>query len=125
MKCTNCGAEMQNGDKVRFCPYCGHQVERTEKMPKTMSGAIYGIAKGVIDEASKRFDYTCIHADEIEERKKKREREALKQGFIILLVATVLVGSIIAFTMHMAGKEKVEQKTTPVNITYAYRQDLA
>ena len=118
MKCTNCGAELQNGDKVKFCPYCGHQVEQTEKMPETMPGAVYGIAKGVIDEVGKQLNYARDHADEIEERKKKRERETLKQGFIILLVSVMLVGGIIAFVMHMAEKEKAEQKAIPTSVTY-------
>lgn len=122
MKCTNCGAELQNGKDMKFCPYCGHQVEIAQQMPETIPGAIYGVAKGVIDEVGKHLDYQRTHADEIEERKKKRERETLKQGFIILLVFVLLIGGIIAFALHMAEKEKAEQKAIPTSITYIYRE---
>lgn len=124
MKCSNCGAELESGKNAKFCPYCGHKVEVAEHEPTTMPGAIHGIAKGVIDEIGKQLDYQRTHADEIEERKKKRERETLRQGLWILLVAVALIGGIIAFALHMAEKEKAEQKAAPTSIVYI-QQELA
>ena len=122
MKCTNCGAELQNGDKVKFCSYCGNQVEQTEKIPKTMPGAVYGIAKGIIDEVGKQLNYNRDHADEIQERKKKKEREDLKHGLWILIVAVLLFAGLMAFIAHMAAEEKKEKQTVPTGIVYIQKK---
>ena len=106
MKCSNCGAELLDGDEVKFCPYCGHKVEIAEKVPDTIPGAIYGIAKNVVDEVGKQLDYRRTHADEIEERKNQKERKTLRQGLMMLIVAVALIGGIIAFCIFMAAKEK-------------------
>lgn len=106
MKCQNCGAELETKQGLKFCPYCGHEVNMEQRMPETIPGAVYGIAKGIIDEVGKQLQYQREHAEEIEERKKQRERENLKQGLWILIVSVILIGGIIAFCMYMAAKEK-------------------
>lgn len=116
MKCTNCGAELQNGNKVKFCPYCGHKVEQTEKIPETIPGAVYSIAKGVIDEVGKQLNYNRDHADEIQDLKKKKERENLKQGLWILLVFVLLFAALMAYISHQADKEKAEKNASPSGI---------
>lgn len=105
MKCPNCGAELQNDNNVRFCPYCGHKVEIAR-----------GAVESIIDEIGKHLDYQRTHADEIEERKKKQTRETLRQAFLMLLVVVTLIGGIIAFTMHMAAEEKKAQPASSVYI---------
>ena len=110
MKCTNCGAELETGDNAKFCPYCGCKVEVEQKIPETVPGAIYGVAKGVIDEVGKHLDYQRTHAEELEKRKKERERENLKQGLWILLVCVVLFAGLMAFIMHQAALEKEEKR---------------
>ena len=124
MKCTNCGAELQNSDKVKFCPYCGHRIEQTEKIPETIPGAVYGIAKGVIDEVGRQLDYQHEHAEEIEERKKKRERENLKQGLWILLVVVLLFAALMTYISHQVDKEKAEKNSNSASAVYM-QQDIA
>lgn len=102
MKCPNCGA---NGVEGKFCQHCGSRLPE-ETAPTTIAGAIHGIAKSAIDEVGKQLEYNRVHAEELEERKTMRERENLKQGLYILIVAVVLIGGIIAFCMYMAAKEK-------------------
>ena len=116
MKCQNCGAELEEKRSAKFCPYCGHEVEASPKTPETIPGAIYGVAKGVIDEVGRQLDYRHEHAEEIEERKKKRERENLKQGLWILLVAVLLFASLMAYISHQADKEKAEKNASPSGV---------
>lgn len=122
MKCPNCGAELKDNGNAKFCQYCGKQIEKPQHTPETIPGAIYGIAKGVVDEVGKQLDYNRANEEKIEERKIKRERENLRQALWILLVAVALLGGIIAFCMHMAEKEK---QTAPVSMNYTVDYEIA
>ncbi len=124
MKCPNCGANLEGGNEVKFCSYCGHKVNIPDEVPTTMAGAVHGVARGILDEVGKQLEYKRTHADEIEERKKKRDRESLKQALWILIVAIVIIGGIIGFAVHMGEKEKAEQKANPTSVVYI-QQELA
>lgn len=104
MKCANCGAELQNGDDVKFCPYCGNKVEIKEETPVTMAGAIHGIAKTYMKQQAEKERYEREHAAEIEERERqKRKEKERKQWLSLLGIALVplifwLVGKLIGLS---------------------------
>ncbi len=87
MKCPNCGADLEiNKEKeLRFCPYCGHKVEMKEETPTTMAGAVSGIAKDILKQKAEREKYEREHADELEARERRKQKEASRRGFLGLL----------------------------------------
>lgn len=127
MKCANCGAELQIDPQheVKFCPYCGHQVEIQQEVPTTIAGAIHGIATSAIKEVGKQLEYNREHAEEIQEHQKKKERENLRQSLWILIVAVVLIGGIIGFCIFMGEREEAKKNNQSNNtgIVYELKED--
>ena len=103
MKCENCGAslEVDQLKQVRFCPYCGAQIEIKEEVPETMAGALHGIAKSYFNQAADKIRYNREHASEIAEQKRKEKDEEAKRtrkimmcmmgGLVVVMVIMVLV----------------------------------
>ena len=99
MKCPNCGAE---GTEGKFCQHCGTRLPEAPD-PTTMAGALNRIVQGTI---GKQLEYNRIHADEISERKARKERESFRQALYILIIAAVLLAGIIGLCLFMAAREK-------------------
>lgn len=95
MKCPNCGANLEGRDEVKFCPYCGHKVDIPDKVPTTMAGAIYGVAKTV----TKHIEKEQAAKRELE---KKRQEEARKMVPKVLIGCAIVVIICLAllFVMH-------------------------
>ena len=109
MNCEHCGAalEIDQLKQVRFCPYCGAEIEIREETPETMAGAIHGIAKAFFSMNADKIRYNREHAAEIAEQKRKDKEEegrrtrkmlmcmmgGLAVIMIILIVAMKLTGA--------------------------------
>ena len=109
MKCEHCGAtlEVDQLRQVRYCPYCGAEVEIKEETPETMTGTIHGIAKTFFNQTADKIRYNREHAAEIAEQKRKDKEEegrrtrkmlmcmmgGLAVIMIILIVAMKLTGA--------------------------------
>ena len=103
MKCEHCGAalEVDQLKQVRFCPYCGAEIEIKEETPETMAGAIHGIAKTFFFQTADKIRYNREHAAEIAEQKRKEKEEEAKNtrkimmcmmgGLTVLMVIMMVV----------------------------------
>ena len=105
-KCVNCGASLEIDQlrNVKFCPYCGAEIEIEEKTPDTMAGAVHNIAKTFFSQAADKIRYNREHAAEIAEEKRKTKREEARQsrkmmgymmaGMGALAVVVMIVGKL-------------------------------
>lgn len=95
MKCPNCGAEGYG----KFCQHCGTQMPAGEE-PKTIAGAIHGIARELIRENNEKARYEREHADEIAERKRKEQAENDKRSRKALFTFVfVMIGMMTFFVL--------------------------
>ena len=106
MKCEHCGATLKVDQlkQVRFCPYCGAEVEIEEKTPETMAGTIHGIAKALFSMTADKRRYNREHAAEIAEQKRKDRAEEAKNTRKMLLymmggLAVILTIMIVAMKL--------------------------
>ena len=109
MKCVNCGASLETDRlrQVKFCPYCGAEIEMEEETPTTLAGAVHGIAKSFFSQTADKIRYNREHAAEIAELKRKEKREEEKRalrmmaymmaGLVAMLAAAMLIGKIIGW----------------------------
>lgn len=98
MKCPNCGAEGSG----KFCQHCGTQMPDKPE-PKTMAGAIHGIAQSVIQEVGEKARYEREHADEIAERKRKEDeayRKNTLKTMVIFVISMLAVGAVFMFALQ-------------------------
>ena len=81
MNCEHCGAALAIDQlrQVRFCPYCGAEIEIKEETPETMAGTIHGIAKTFFNQTADKIRYNREHAAEIAEQKRKDIWDYLKE----------------------------------------------
>ena len=109
MKCENCGATLQIDQlkQVKFCPYCGAEIEIEEETPTTMAGAIHGIAKSFFSQKADTIRYNREHRAEIAEEKRKEKQEEAKQsrkmmvymmgGLLVMMTIALLIGKAVGW----------------------------
>ncbi len=100
MKCEHCGAtlEIDQLKQVRFCPYCGAEIEIKEETPETVAGAIHGIAKTFFSQTADKIRYNREHAAEIAEQKRKDKEEEARRSRKMMMC---MMGSLAAVTAIM------------------------
>ena len=103
MKCVNCGAELEVDKlkQVKFCPYCGAEVEIKEEEPTTMAGAISGIAKSFFAQSADKLRYNREHAAEIAERKREEKREEARQSRKMMMYMMAGLGVLMIIGVIM------------------------
>ena len=109
MKCEHCGAalEIDQLKQVRFCPYCGAEIEIKEETPETMAGAIHGIAKTFFNQTADKIRYNREHAAEIAEQKRKEKEEEAKNTRKIMMCmmgGLTVVMVIMMVVMRLTGR---------------------
>ena len=108
MKCEHCGAalEIDQLKQVRFCPYCGAEIEIKEEAPETMAGAIHGIAKAFFNQTTDKIRYNREHAAEIAEQKRKEKAEEARHArkmMMCMMGALAVVMVIMIVVMRLTG----------------------
>ncbi len=108
MNCEHCGAalEIDQLRQVRFCPYCGAEIEIKEETPETMAGAIHGIAKTFFSQTADKIRYNREHASEIAEQKRKdREEEGrrARKMMMCMMGGLSVVMVIMVVVMKLTG----------------------
>lgn len=108
MNCENCGAALAIDQlkQVRFCPYCGAEIEIKDETPDTMAGTIHGIAKAFFSQAADKIRYNREHAAEIAEQKRKdRELEArhTRKMMMYMMGGMAVVAAIMVVAMKLSG----------------------
>ena len=108
MKCEHCGAtlEVDQLKQVRFCPYCGAEIEIKEETPETMAGAIHGIAKTLFSQTADKIRYNREHAAEIAEQKRKdRAEEArnTRKMMLYMMGGLAVIMTIMIVAMKLTG----------------------
>lgn len=100
MKCEHCGAalEVDQLRQVRFCPYCGAEIEIKEEEPATMAGTIHGIAKSFFTQQADRIRYNREHAAEIAEQKRREKDEEARRSMKIM---GYMMGGLMAMAVVM------------------------
>ena len=108
MKCEHCGAtlEVDQLKQVKFCPYCGAEVEIKEEEPKTFVGVIHGIAKTFFNQTADKIRYNRQHASEIAEQKRKdKELEARnsRKMMMYMMCGMGVIAVILFIVMKFTG----------------------
>ena len=98
MNCEHCGAalEIDQLRQVRFCPYCGAEIEIKEETPETMAGAIHGIAKTFFNQTADKIRYNREHAAEIAEQKRKDKEEEGRRARKMMMCMMGGLGAVTA-----------------------------
>ena len=73
MNCEQCGATLKIDQlkQVKYCPYCGAEVDIPEETPDTIAGTIHGIAKTFFNRVGNRGT---------EAKRKRGRRQALQEN---------------------------------------------
>ena len=105
MKCVNCGANLviDNSRMLKFCPYCGQEIELHEEEPQNMASAISGIAKSLLSQRAEQQRFNREHAVEIAAAKRKERLEEQKHGFkmmFMMMGGMMVLGIIGMFAMR-------------------------
>ena len=108
MKCEHCGAalEIDQLKQVRYCPYCGAEIEIKEETPETMAGAIHGIAKSFFNQTADKIRYNREHAVEIAEQKRKEKAEEARHArkmMMCMMGALTAVMVVMVVVMRVTG----------------------
>ena len=108
MNCKNCGAalEIDQLRQVRFCPYCGAEVEIEEETPDTMAGTIHGIAKTFFNQTADKIRYNREHAVEIAEQKRKEKAEEARHSrkmMMCMMGGMAAVMTVMVVVMKLTG----------------------
>lgn len=108
MKCSNCGADLKiDGSRMlKFCPYCGQEIEMEEKEPETMAGAISSIARSLLSQRAEQKRYEREHAHEIAEEKRKDRQDEQKHNmkmFFILMGGLAVIVMVLYLVMRATG----------------------
>lgn len=82
MKCPNCGADLliDSEKEIRYCPYCGKQIELVKAQPHILVSVIREIGKQM--EAKREYN-------------KRKEEEDAKLFFRILTVMLLMLVALI------------------------------
>ena len=88
MKCVNCGANLviDHSRMLKYCPYCGQELELHEEEPQNMASAISGIAKGLLSQRAEQQRFNRDHAAEIRAEKRQERIEEQKNSFKIVFM---------------------------------------
>ena len=104
MKCENCGATLETDllKQVKFCPYCGAEIEKEEETPTTMAGAVHGIAKFFFSQNADKIRYEREHAAEIAEQKRQEKQEEDKRSrkMMVFMMAGLMVMMAVALLIQ-------------------------
>ena len=105
-KCANCGAslEIDQLKQVKFCPYCGAEMEMEEETPTTMAGAVHGIAKTYFNQTADKIKYNREHASEIAAAKREEKREEAKESrkmFLYMMGGMGAVATVLMIVMKV------------------------
>ena len=108
MNCEHCGAALQVDQRkqVKFCPYCGAEIEIKEETPTTFAGAISGIAKGFFNQTADKIRYNREHASEIAELKRKEKEEEARRSRKMMMYMMGGMGAVVtimAVVMKITG----------------------
>ena len=98
MNCEHCGAalEIDQLRQVRYCPYCGAEIEIKEETPDTMAGTIHGIARAFFNQNADKIRYKREHAAEIAEQKRKEKEEDARRSRKMMLYMMGGMGAVMA-----------------------------
>ena len=108
MNCEQCGATLKIDQlkQVKYCPYCGAEVDIPEETPDTMAGAIHGIAKTFFNQTADKIRYNREHASEIAEQKRKEKEEEGKRSrkmMLYMMGGMSVVMAIMVVVMKLTG----------------------
>ncbi len=108
MNCEHCGAALAIDQlkQVRFCPYCGAEIEIKEETPETVAGAIHGIAKTFFHQTADKIRYNREHAAEIAERKRKEKEEEARRSrkmMMYMMGGMAAVMTVMVVVMKLTG----------------------
>ena len=82
LKCSNCGADLKIDDSrmLKYCPYCGREVEMDEQVPDTVMGVMRSFGKSLLSQRAEQKRYEREHASEIAEEKRKTTAPGAKNS---------------------------------------------
>ncbi len=108
MNCEHCGAALAIDQlrQVRFCPYCGAEIEIKEETPETMAGTIHGIAKTFFNQTADKIRYNREHAAEIAEQKRKEKDEEARRSrkmMLYMMGGLGAVSAVMVIVMRLTG----------------------
>ena len=99
MKCANCGADLKIDDSrmLKYCPYCGQEVELHKDEPQNMTAAFSQIAKSLVSQRAEQKRFNREHAAEIAAEKCREQAEERKSSIKIMgmLMGGVTVMAVI------------------------------
>ena len=97
MNCEHCGAALKVDQlkQVKFCPYCGAEIEIPDETPETMAGAIHGIAKSFFNQTADKIRYNREHAAEIAEQKRKDKAEEARNSRKMMVTMMSIMGVVV------------------------------
>ncbi len=108
MNCEHCGAalEIDQLRQVRYCPYCGAEIEIKEETPDTMAGTIHGIARAFFNQNADKIRYNREHAAEIAEQKRKEKDEEARRSrkmMVYMMGGLGVVTAVMVVVMKLTG----------------------
>ena len=100
IKCSNCGADLKIDDSrmLKYCPYCGREVEMEEQVPDTVMGVMRSFGKSLLSQRAEQKRYEREHASEIAEEKRKTAREERKH---MVKMLSIMMGGMTALALVM------------------------
>ena len=100
MKCSNCGADLKidHSRMLKYCPYCGREVEMEDQAPDTVMGVFRSFGKSLLSQRAEQKRYEREHAREIAEEKRKTDLAEKKHMMKMLLT---MMGAMTGLAMIM------------------------
>ena len=100
LKCSNCGADLKIDDSrmLKYCPYCGREVEMDEQVTDTVMGVMRSFGKSLLSQRAEQKRYEREHASEIAEEKRKTAREERKH---MVKMLSIMMGGMMALALVM------------------------
>lgn len=102
MKCSNCGADLKidHSRMLKYCPYCGQEVDMEEQVPETVTGLIGILGKTLLSQRAEQKRYEREHAHEIAEEKRKTA-QAEKKNMTRMFAAMMGIMTGLALVMFL------------------------
>ena len=121
LRCKACGGsmEVQNGQNVLLCPYCGSKemIVESDKVSvaRIHSGAAKDLVFGVID----RVEESKRQKIEEQRRKEEQQREDAKKSapFFIAVLAVLIILAIVMSIRESKKKQEASAPDTTASIT--------
>ncbi|MBR2822380.1 MAG: hypothetical protein IKE24_01625 [Clostridia bacterium] len=106
MKCSNCGANLKVDDSrmLKYCPYCGQEVEMEEHALDTMTGIIGTFGKSLLSQRAEQKRYEREHAHEIAQEKRKTalaEKKSMMKMLFCMMGAMMGLALIMMFVTRL------------------------